>query len=299
MFTESHKLTVPGKDGYVETWLRRIEGSDVVFGRVRSSGHSIKLQDTDRLTVLLPREGRLRVRIGSTDHDISAARPTAFRPGERTTDAMAGPAGMFAATTLQLSVARLKDLAERAQVPVQGVLGPDLVSLRGHVDTGFLQSIHQLADDIFRLPRATLPPKIAAAAANVIHEHLLAMLDSAALPSLPRVLPAFHRVRAAEEIMHDQSEDPLSMVDLAHRLGCSLRSLQLAFREVHDGLSPRQVYNRIRLQRARQRLLEASRQDQVTRIALDTGFHHLSRFAQTYARTFGELPSETLARRRS
>jgi AraC-like DNA-binding protein len=299
MFTDSHTLTVPGEAGYVETWLRRIEGSDVVFGWVRSSGHSIKLRDTDRLTLLLPREGRLRVRIGPTDHDLSAARPVAFRPGERTTDAMAGPAGVFAATTLQLSVARLKEMAERAQVPLQGVLQQDVVDLRGRVDAAFLQGIKQLADDIFRLPTAALPPKVAAAAAKVIYEHLLAMIDSVALPSRPRVLPAFHRVRAAEEIMHDHGEDPLSMVDLAERLGCSLRSLQMAFHDVHDGLSPRQVYNQIRLQRARQKLLEASRQDQVTRIALDAGFHHLSRFAQTYARTFGELPSETLARRRT
>jgi transcriptional regulator GlxA family with amidase domain len=88
------------------------------------------------------------------------------------------------------------------------------------------------------------------------------------------------------------------MIDLAQRLEVSLRSLQLAFREVHDGLSPRQVYNQIRLDRARQRLLQASGGDQVTTIALDSGFAHLSRFAMSYARAFGELPSETLARRR-
>ena len=38
---------------------------------------------------------------------------------------------------------------------------------------------------------------------------------------------------------------------------------------------------------------------QVTMIALDSGFYHLSRFVQAYARAFGERPSETLARRRA
>jgi transcriptional regulator GlxA family with amidase domain len=54
------------------------------------------------------------------------------------------------------------------------------------------------------------------------------------------------------------AEEELSMSDLAQQLGISLRSLQLAFAKVHDGKSPRQISNQIRLLRARQRLLEAS-----------------------------------------
>jgi transcriptional regulator GlxA family with amidase domain len=55
----------------------------------------------------------------------------------------------------------------------------------------------------------------------------------------------------------------------------------------------------MRLEKARQRLIAANGEGQVTTIALDSGFHHLSRFAHAYARTFGERPSETLARRRA
>ena len=36
----------------------------------------------------------------------------------------------------------------------------------------------------------------------------------------------------------------------------------------------------------------------VSNVALDHGFHHLSRFASTYRTAFGELPSQTLSRRR-
>jgi AraC-like DNA-binding protein len=299
MFSDSRKLAIPSQLGYVETWLRVIEGSEIVIGRVRSSGHSIELRETDRLTILLPRAGRLRVRIGANDHSVSLGCPMAFRPGERSTEAIAGPAGLFAATTVQIPVAKLRELAEGAQLPLQGVLGMDALALRGRIGASVLQGMKRLADDIFLQPEAPLPAKIATATADMMYEQMLVMLTSLAAPPQPRVLPAFHRVRAAEEIMHAESDEPLSMIDLAQRLGISLRSLQLAFAEVHDGKSPRQIYNEIRLQRARQRLLDASGHDQVTKIALDAGFLHLGRFAQTYARTFGELPSETLARRRA
>lgn len=299
MFSDSRRLTIPRMDGYVETRLRRIEGTEIAFGQVRSSGHSIHLQEVDRLTILMPRQGRLKVRTGSATHDLSPVRPMAFRPGERSTDAIVGPSGLFVGTMLQLSAGRLKDLADQAQLPVQNVLGLDALDLRGPAFTAFLHGTKRLADDIFLLPEAPLPPRVAAEASNFIYEQVLAVLDGLAPPSQPNILRAFHLVRSAEEIMHDPSDEPLSMIDLAQRLGCSLRSLQLAFREVHDGSSPRQVYTQIRLQRARRRLLDASERDQVTRIALEAGFLHLSRFAQTYARAFGELPSQTLARRRS
>jgi transcriptional regulator GlxA family with amidase domain len=88
------------------------------------------------------------------------------------------------------------------------------------------------------------------------------------------------------------------MRELAQSLGISLRSLQLAFQEVH-GHGPREALNRIRLEKARQRLLAAREEGRVTAIALESGFSHLSRFAQSYAQAFGERPSETLLRRRA
>ena len=241
MFTESRRLRVSGDPGFVTTRLRTIEGTDVVFGSVRSTGHAIELRDMDRLTVLMPRAGRLRVRIGASDYGVTPGSPMAFRPGERETEAVASRSGLFAATTLQVPTARIRALAEAAQLPLHSVFGLDALTLRGRIDAASLQSILRLADDIFLQPEAPLPPKVAAAIAEVIDEHLLAMLDSLQVGTTPRVLPAFHRVRAAEEIMHAHRDEPLSMIDIAQQLGISLRSLQLAFRDVHDGKSPRQV----------------------------------------------------------
>lgn len=125
------------------------------------------------------------------------------------------------------------------------------------------------------------------------------MIDGEAEDRLLRIIPAFHRVRQAEEIMRAHWDEPLSMLDLAQQLGVSLRSLQLAFKQVHDGKSPRDYFNRVRLEQARVRLMLAKDSENVTTIAVDCGFFHLGRFSQTYARVFGERPSDTLARRRA
>lgn len=298
MFAERRRLAILGENGFVETCVRTIEGSDIVFGSVRSSGHVIELREPDRLTLLLPRAGRLRVRIGPAEHGVTPGCPMAFRPGERVTDATAGRDGLFAAITLQVPAARVRALAEAAELPLQGLLGPDAVALRARLEASALEGMARLACDLFLRPKTALPPGVALAITDFVDAQLLALMDGRPAPARCRVLSAFHRVRAAEEIMHAHSEEPLSMLELARRLDIGLRSLQLAFREVHDGLSPREVYSRIRLDRARQRLLAASGADRVTTIALDSGFGHLGRFAMAYARTFGELPSETLARRR-
>jgi transcriptional regulator GlxA family with amidase domain len=108
---------------------------------------------------------------------------------------------------------------------------------------------------------------------------------------------ALRRVRMAEEIMRVRSAEPLAMHEVAQTLGIGLRSLQLAFRSVR-GEEPRATLTRIRLDAARARLLAADPGDNVTAIALDCGFTHLSRFAAAYRRAFGERPGETLSRRR-
>lgn len=297
MFAQSRRLSITHEGGFVRTELKTIQKTGVVFGRVRSTGHEIDLQDTEKLILLLPRSGHLRIRMGGREYSISHDSPMVLRPGERLSRALAGRSGHFTATTIQIPLQRIMALSSSA-ASGGGAFAEDATGLRGLIGNAVMQCFNQMVDSILQEPQTDLPSKIAAAVDHMIDEHFVAMMDRAEPRNPPRLLQAFHRVRHAEEIMRAHEEDPLSMVDLANHLGISLRSLQLAFREVHDGKSPRQVYGQIRLERARRRLLEADAREQVTTIALDAGFAHLSRFAQSYARAFGELPSQTLSRRR-
>lgn len=105
------------------------------------------------------------------------------------------------------------------------------------------------------------------------------------------------QVRLIEDWMRAGVGDPLSVDDLAARAGVSVRAMQRAFQRVH-GSSPRQVFLKLRLDRARQMLTEAAADTTVTSAAVDCGFFHLGRFSIRYSDAFGESPSATLARGR-
>lgn len=106
--------------------------------------------------------------------------------------------------------------------------------------------------------------------------------------SYPRI------ARRARAFMLERLDQPLSVTDMCLGLGCSRRSLQYAFESVY-GVSPVAYLLNLRLAAARLRLRAARDGATVKGIAAEVGFSHLPRFAQAYARMFGERPSQTLA----
>lgn len=99
--------------------------------------------------------------------------------------------------------------------------------------------------------------------------------------------------RRAEHWIREHLRDPIQIPDLCLALGVSRRELEYAFRSVFD-LSPRDYVQALRLNAIRRSLLRR-RHDagDVSRIALDHGVTHLSRFAAHYRALFGEYPAET------
>ncbi len=109
--------------------------------------------------------------------------------------------------------------------------------------------------------------------------------------SYPRI------ARRARAFMLECMDRPLSVTDICLALGCSRRSLQYAFESVFD-VSPMAYLRNIRLAQARRRLTSGKPGTTVHAVAAEVGFGHLPRFAQAYARMFGELPSVTLSAHR-
>lgn len=109
-----------------------------------------------------------------------------------------------------------------------------------------------------------------------------------------RLLP--RSVRQAQELLHSQVSQPLSLAEVCQHLGVSARALQLAFRE-HLGQSPMAYLRDIRLDSVRRVLLDVHSPLKITisEVAATYGFFHLGHFAAQYRLRFGELPTQTLS----
>ena len=103
--------------------------------------------------------------------------------------------------------------------------------------------------------------------------------------------PVLDKLRA--EIL-EHPEDPLSIDELCARFHLSRRALQNYFEEA-TGLAPLAYMRTLRLNAVHRALLQG--EASVSEIASAWGFNHLGKFAHQYQAMFGELPSQTLARR--
>ncbi len=97
-------------------------------------------------------------------------------------------------------------------------------------------------------------------------------------------------VRRAEAFMEAQAGSPVQLAEIAAAAGCSVRSLQNAFRRFR-GTTPFEVLQRIRLERAQADLRQGD--VAVDAVARRYGFSNAGRFAALYTRRFGEKPSRS------
>jgi AraC-like DNA-binding protein len=102
-------------------------------------------------------------------------------------------------------------------------------------------------------------------------------------------------VKEAEYLMRAEQPEAVSLI--AKKLGVSLRTLELGFRECRQS-TPTQFLRQIRLDAARADLRAPSASTTVTSVALANGFPHLARFSSYYRSAFDEYPSQTLGRSR-
>ncbi|TFL09346.1 AraC family transcriptional regulator [Pusillimonas caeni] len=117
--------------------------------------------------------------------------------------------------------------------------------------------------------------------------------------SRPVQAPPRHYVQRAEDYILARYAEPITIETLARHAAISARSLHKGFQQ-HKGMSPMGFLRLVRLQRVRERLLQASAHAEpvsITRVALEAGFSHLGHFTQAYRRQFGETPTQTATRR--
>lgn len=100
-------------------------------------------------------------------------------------------------------------------------------------------------------------------------------------------------VRRSLDLIDAANREPVSVEDLCRATGVSRRTLEYAFRERFE-LSPKAYMLARRLDGVRAELRQNHDGQSITHTANQWGFNHLSRFAASYRRQFGELPSQTM-----
>lgn len=122
-------------------------------------------------------------------------------------------------------------------------------------------------------------------------------LDASAPPDAAARAQVGHwaLVKSIRQSVVEHPDCPLSVAELALRLGVSRRTLQNAVGSTL-GISPVAFLRALRLSQTRREIATAR---SVTEIATRWGFWHFGYFARDYRAMFGELPSETLRRARA
>jgi AraC-like DNA-binding protein len=104
-------------------------------------------------------------------------------------------------------------------------------------------------------------------------------------------------LRRAREFIHAHLEDPIGLSDIAEAAGCSIRSLQSAFRLALN-TTPHTYLTDQRLDRAHAALCCPGPSTTVANVAIDHGFSNLGRFSAAFCVRFGEQPATLLRQSR-
>lgn len=298
MFTRTDRFTLTDEGGWIGVQTVDIDTRGMKLGLVRSTGHLVDLTEEDAVTLLFPRAGRLKTRVLASEFRITPRAGFLFAPNSRRTRAER-PAGgaCFEGLVVLLPSGRLRSGLE---------VGSDLRRL-GMSDAMPLAASPSHARRLADLLDASggrregglpaLADRAKAGLSVLLEELMVSLLSETAQAGLAAVPAAEGTVRRAEEIMRARSDDHLSIAELAREVGVGMRSLQAAFVRAR-AMGPRDVLNRMRLERVRDRLRAPDPAETVTTIALDCGFAHLGRFSGAYREAFGEHPSQTIARAR-
>ena len=125
-----------------------------------------------------------------------------------------------------------------------------------------------------------------------------AILDM--IPSAEVIEPLHNRARIARAVLaflRERLNDPPSITELCVAVGARERTLYLSCVEAF-GRPPAFLLAELRLNAARRALMHPGKVMSVSAVAASFGFNHFGRFAETYQRQFGELPSTTFAKAR-
>jgi AraC-like DNA-binding protein len=168
---------------------------------------------------------------------------------------------------------------------------------------GGAEALRQLVNLLMIELQAPVPSVLGNDATNRSFSDLLIYAMLRALPhnysgkiDQPRASATPGTLKRAEAYIRAHVEDAIALHEVAAAAGCSVRSLQMAFRQFRD-TTPLLAIRRFRLEAARDALHCGDAGATITDVALRFGFTNPGRFTRFYRAAFGESPAEIIGRR--
>lgn len=245
-------------------------------------------------TLGLRRHGALRIVGGGQDGAWAADTGVLYREqsGMRveTSDDHAGialelPSSRFSAI--------LESLIER---PVDSNLGfSSAIALGGSAGASIARLVAFIERELAEPASTLVTGVLAANLQDTLIRTLLFTQQHRFSPLLERdaPAPAPFNVKRAEAFMRAHADEEITIELLAKVAGCSVRSLQVAFRRWRDS-TPGDTLRRIRIERAHQDLRACGGTETIGTIAARYGFSNQGRFARIYRANYGISPLQTL-----
>lgn len=261
---------------------------DVTLGDIVTDGYDAQTT-TNRLTVSLPLTGSNRFHAGGCRFDASGFDALLIQPGTRKSAKRAKNSGR-ARTLSAIAPAPLESARSDKYLPP--VLQVGRVSATRSLRSLLIYIFSDLHNADSPLQRPVTSAAIEALVIDLVH-----VISDAPTPLYASDKSAAARVDAACEYMHAHAHEALTVQQTADAVGIGPRHLQSAFHDI-IGMSPREKLTEIRLEHVHFKLTDPEPGTTVTSTALDCGFAHLGRFAETYRQRYGESPSQTLLRAR-
>jgi AraC-like DNA-binding protein len=292
----------PGTDGRdVRLCFRAFQVGRATIGYVRFGTHMrVATDPTSNYHLDIPLAGRSRSRSGGRP-EVRTAPGTAavFVPGE--------PVDLdWTGDTEQLCLMLGKVEVERELVQLLGremrqpLAFEDVMDLRIPAGHGWLQTLRLIEQQ-------------SGVEGGLLHHDLIArrfeqlLIDGLLIGHrhnysdqlfAAQATPGRRAVCRAVEMLQSSPEHAWTTTELAADVAVSVRSLQAGFRDV-AGIAPMAYLRHVRLQRVHDELTDnGDSHSSVSNVAHRWGFVHLGRFSSAYRRRYGELPSQTLGRRR-
>lgn len=290
-----HELHVHGAGQHVKARMHHAAFGGVSLNRL-AYGAEVEIEPgslDDFYLVQMPLAGHASITSGSQQIDSGLQLASVISPDDATVMRWSGDCD-------QLMVRIERQLIERALRAQTGNL--EAATLRFQLGFRWQDSppwrclLQYLADCASQSFDATRYRLVTAQVEQLVAATLLAAqphdLGGCQLPRCTAVLP--RHIRRVEEYLREHVGEPVCADQLAMIAGVSLRSLYAGFRD-HCGVSPLQYLRNLRLDRARQALLDEP-DSNIACVALRWGFGHLGRFSADYRKRFGESPSQSVRR---